>query len=163
MSEISREELIAFTEANTKSAISLDKIAGSLETIVEKQDKLSDSLASAVVIGVNDHYDIVHKETMNSMSRIETECKDLKLSITTTIPIIVDEKIKNSSISKDIEHVKWLVGIVGIVIIVCAVILRLAGNSNNEKSIDTQNKFIQHMITEHESKTLKDIQKIRGE
>jgi cellobiose-specific phosphotransferase system component IIC len=111
MSEITREELAAFTDASTKSAVALEKVSTYLEAIAEKQAKCAEVTAS-----------------------------------------IVEEKLKNSSIAKDVEHVKWFVGIIGLVIIIVGVMLRIAGTTMSENSNVHQLKAIEHLLTEHEQR-----------
>jgi len=46
MSELSKEEILAFTESHTKVAISLEKIVDSLADLTLKQEKLLDKLTA---------------------------------------------------------------------------------------------------------------------
>lgn len=135
MSEISREQLEAFTEATIKSATELEKIVSALHIVVEKQDKIVDrifnGMVEEIVIGVTNNYNHTHKETIDSLKRIE----DCNAKNVEKIPAVINEIITNSDIAKDIQHVKWFVTIVGIVIIVATVILRGLDNRtalNNE-------------------------------
>lgn len=135
MAEITREELQAFTEAHTKSSVALEKIAEKLTDITTKQDKLIDKLTNgittSIITGVTDNYNTVHKETIMSLSRIETGQKDIRENM----PNVVEEKIKNSNMARDIEHTKWFVAIVGIVVVVAMVILRSIEINDTMKKI----------------------------
>jgi hypothetical protein len=133
MSEISKEELNAFTEAHIKSSVALEKIAERLENILNSQEvivaKMTNGMPDTIIKGVVDNYNNTHKETVKSLERIEA-----KLSQT---PVDVIEKVSNSSIAKDIEHVKWFVGIVGVVVIVALVILRGLEMSDTMKKFES--------------------------
>jgi Na+/phosphate symporter len=122
--EITKDELNAFTAAHEKTATVLEKIAGQLEQIVTKIDKVADKLdngiTDVIIDGVTKNYNQVHKETIDSLNRIE----NATVIVVEKVPEKVKEIISNSEISKDIQHVKWFVGIVGIVTIIALVIIR---------------------------------------
>jgi uncharacterized membrane protein len=118
MSEITREELAAFTDASTKSAVALEKVSASLEQIAENQSKCAETTAATI-----------------------------------------EEKLKNSQMAKDIEHTKWLVGTVGFVVIIAAVILRVIGSNISSNSNDQQIKVIEHLLQEH---SISDIKQDQG-
>jgi hypothetical protein len=124
MSEITREELNAFTSAHEKSAAALEKIAGQLEQIVGKIDKVTDKLdngiTNVIIEGVTKNYNQVHKETIDSLNRIEEN----GVIVVEKVPEKIKEIISNSEISKDIQHVKWFIGAVGLITIVALVIIR---------------------------------------
>jgi uncharacterized integral membrane protein len=109
MSEITREELAAFTEASTKSAVALEKVSESLERISSCQEKLVEKVG-----------------------------------------VIVEDKLKNAPMAKDIEHTKWLVGIVGFVIIVVTVIFRVINVNTISNSTEQQTKIFEQIIHAHE-------------
>lgn len=122
--EISKEQLIAFTEATTKSATELEKIVSALHLIVEKQDKIVDrifnGMVDEIVEGVTKNYNAVHKETVECLLRLEKCNAEIKENF----PEHIEKKLQNSPWAKDIEHTKWFIAIVGIVVIVATVILR---------------------------------------
>lgn len=122
--EISKEQLIAFTEATTKSATELEKIVSALHLIVEKQDKIVDrifnGMVDEIVDGVTKNYNNTHKETIDCLSRLE-ECHQ---DIRSNFPDNLEKKLQHSPWAKDIEHTKWFIAIVGVVVIVATVILR---------------------------------------
>lgn len=123
-SEISREQLEAFTEATIKSATELEKIVASLHIIVEKQDKIVDrifnGMVDEIVKGVTVNYNNTHKETIDCLSRLEKCNEEIRNNFSNDI----EKKLQNSSWAKDIEHTKWFIAIVGVVIIVATVLLR---------------------------------------
>jgi hypothetical protein len=105
MSEITREELAAFTDASTKSAVALGKVSSLLENISEAQSKCKESLSSTI-----------------------------------------DEKLENCSMARDIEHTKWLTGIIGFVVIVVTVMMRFMGSSYTPYDTKQQTIAIEHLI-----------------
>jgi len=153
MSDISREELNAFTIANEKTSIVLEKIANQLEQIVIKEDKvmakLENGIANVIISGVTRNYNDVHKETIDSLERVETMVKDNKILLTNNLPLEISEKLSNSSIAKDIEHTKWFLAIAGIVIIVAVVIIRVLDNRSLSGKLSAETASLQHLLTLH--------------
>ena len=153
MSDISREELVAFTEAHSKSAIALEKITESLEHIAKSQEKIlekvANGLANAIIIGVTENYNNVHKETITSLGRIESTMIDCSSKMAG----VVEDKVENSAMSKDVEHTKWLVGIIGIVIIVCVVIMRVIGTESTNKTVTAQTIVLEDLLRHHMAAT----------
>jgi hypothetical protein len=154
MSEISKEELTAFTEAHTKLAVTLERVTDALESITQKQDKLLDKMTNGVsdsiIEGVVGNYNNTHKETIFTLDRIEKELVDF----CSKVPALIDEKLVNSSISKDIEHTKWLTGAVGLVVIIAMVILRIIGTNLNANIVSDNTGALQHMLQEHVDQTV---------
>lgn len=154
MSEISKEELSAFTEAHTKLAVTLGRVTDALESITQKQDKLLDKITNGVsdsiVKGVTANYDNTHKETISTLDRIEKGMVDF----CSKVPTLIDEKLINSSISKDIEHTKWITGAVGLVVIIAMVILRIIGTNLNANIVADNTNTLQHMLQEHIDQTV---------
>ena len=159
MSEVSKEELIAFTEAHSKSAVALERITETLENITQKQDKIidkmSNGLSEVIIRGIVDNYASIHKETVADLIRIECNQKDIKEAILSKIPEVVSEKLTNSGIAKDLGYIKWFIGIVGMVIIVATVILKLMGASVESRIATTQAESLQKMLQEYKSITIK--------
>lgn len=122
--EVTKESLEIFTEATIKSATEMEKIVGALHAIISKQDQIVDRLmngmAQEIIDGVVSNYNSVHKETIDCLRNLSECTKEVK----NNMPIIMEDKVSNSTIAKDIEHVKWFVAIVGIAIIVATVVLR---------------------------------------
>jgi hypothetical protein len=128
MADITREELNAFTSAHEKTATVLEKIAGQLEQITTKTDKLieklDNGLVTSVIDGVTHNYNAVHKETIDCLSRVEKAIENNRSILADKVPDELAEKLANSSIAKDIDKAKWFIGIVGIVVVIAIVIIR---------------------------------------
>jgi len=120
MSEITKEELLAFTDAHAKSAIALEAIANRLTDLTAKQDKMIDKitngLANHIIDGVTANYNQTHKETIKALETLNAKCEIL--------PTKLIEKVNNSTMAKNIERAAWFIGIVGLAIIVATVVLR---------------------------------------
>lgn len=153
MSDISREELVAFTEAHSKTAVALDKITGTLEAITQKQDrlveKMTNGITDSIVDGVVSNYENTHKGTVASLDRIESYTKEMKDALILRLPTLVEEKLRNSDMAKDIQHTKWFVGIVGVAIIVAMVIIRVIGTSLNANISEDNSDILKHMLKVH--------------
>lgn len=139
MAEITREELIALTESNSKIAVALDRIASRLEDVTTKQekilDKLSNGMSQTIINGVTTNYNNAHKDTIASLDRIEKYNQGLDS--------FLDHKLDNSSIAKDIDRVKWFIGVVSLVIIVATVVLR--GIDNRVIRTGEEKKLMQYL------------------
>lgn len=149
MEGISKEELNAFTQAHEKTATVLEKIAGQLEQIVIKQDKLVDKLdngfSEIIIEGVTKNYNNVHKETIVSLTRLEEGVEINRGILTDKIPVVVASTINNSSIAKDVEHTKWFVAIATLVIIIVSVFFRIINTNTNNK----ENQVLIHLLQQH--------------
>ena len=128
MSDIQREQLEAFIDAHSKSATALEKITGAIESIARTQEKL---------VG-----------TTEALSRMEENQKEMKELMTKGFSDILDDKLNNSDMARDITHVKWFISIVGIVVIVCMVILRLMGDNVTSNVTTMQTKILQNIISQ---------------
>ena len=161
MSDISREELAAFTEAHTKSATVLQRVTETLESISRGQErlfeKLTNGISGTIIDGVSANYSNAHRETLEilgkcllSHSEIRENQKTIMAELDKGIPNIIDEKLSGSSIATDIKHVKWFVGIIGVTVIVAMVIIKLLAGATSEKLVSVQYQVLQHMLTEQQ-------------
>jgi uncharacterized protein YoxC len=106
MSEISREELIAFTEASNKTAIALEAITNRLTDIIAKQDKLIEKISNGIMDDI--------KECKTNL----LEIKEVVGEIGKGVNDIADIKIVSNKIREDTGVMKWALGIlVGIAVI----------------------------------------------
>ena len=130
MSDIQREQLEAFIEAHSRSATAMEKITGAMEAIARSQEKMWG--------------------TMEALSRVEANQKDLKdyclKAVNELVPEVIDDKLKNCSIARDVEHTKWLIGIITIVIIICTCVLRATGGGDTNRLQGMQTQILQHIV-----------------
>lgn len=148
MSDISREELLAFTEAHARAAVTMEKITESLIAITQKQDKVIDKtgfIIDAVIRGVNDNYNIIHKETISSLNRIEEGVKHTPAD-TDKVKELFQEALDNSTIAKDISKTKIFTAIATTVTIVVIIIMRLIGAATEVRISESQVKAIKKEI-----------------
>jgi hypothetical protein len=161
MSDISREELGAFTEANSKLSVALEKITDALILITQKQDKILDKISNGmigeIVNGVNSHYNDVHKETISSLGRVEANQGTIKTLITDQVPTSIGTKLDNSTIARDIQHVKWFVAIVGLLIIIATTVVRGLDNrdilNKHDQPLIIQTQALTHLLETHMTNT----------
>lgn len=125
MTDFSKEELLAFTEANIKTALVLDKIVNKLEDVVSKQDKILDKFS-------NGWKKEMLSDVENSFSSHIKTCQGIENNI-------VD-------IKTDIRFTKQLLGIIGVVIIIVSVILRFLGNYETSSNYRKTSNIIQQEI-----------------
>lgn len=151
--DITKEELNAFTVSHEKVATSLEKIAGQLEQITDRQneinEKLSNGVTETIISGVVDNYNATHKETVNSLIRIEENQKEIKEILSESMPTKLQEKIDNSSLARDMDHLKFLISAVGVIVIIVEVILRILGNNFNS----SQDQAMKHLLEDHIQQT----------
>jgi hypothetical protein len=144
---ISKDEFKIALEVQAKATEQMVIIAGALKDISvelrEVHDRLSNGAIKDIVQGVSDNYNHVHKETIATLGRIE-DCQQ-------KFPVIVEGVVTNSSISRDVNHVKWFVGIVGVVIIVATLILRLLGVGM--PNLEKNEKTLMQMLETHIQQT----------
>lgn len=107
----------------------MEKVVSYLKSVVEKQDKIVDRIFNGmvheIVDGVCQNYNNVHKETIDSLKRIEECNKESRKEII--------------SVSADAKHAKWFVAIV---ILVTVVVNVLMTNIERKSNINTQTQAI---------------------
>ena len=133
MSEISREELIAFTEAHAKSSVAMEKICDRLGDVLKNQEKIlqcvSTGIPTTITAEVVRQYDAIHKDTVGYLERVEAATKDINDTIATKLPVTLMEKINSSDMSKDIDQAKIFLSILTLVVIVTTVLMRFFFNT----------------------------------
>lgn len=92
MSEITREELLAFTEAHARASVALDKISERLADILKNQEKIQNGVYELVPSEVVKQYDAIHKDTVSYLTRIETTLNEIRDRMVVSI---VDGVVKN--------------------------------------------------------------------
>ena len=120
---VSKDELKAMVEVQSKNVEQLTVIANHLSTIVDRENKiyerlyngLSKEITSAIVLSV----DKVHELVTATKEAQTHQCAAAKENFGT----MIDEKLNNCDMAKDIGHTKWFVGVVGLIIVVATVIL----------------------------------------
>ena len=124
MSEISREELIAFTEAHARVSVALDKISERLADVLKNQDKIIGSLTADTLAAK-----VADAVSVATATRLEASSKEINDTLTTKLPGTLMEKINGSDIAKDVDHAKMFLGILTLVIIVTTVLLKFFFNA----------------------------------
>ena len=140
---VSRDELKAMVDVQSKNVEQLTVIANHLATIVDRENKIYERLynglakdISGSIIGeLNERCMVLGKKIDDQQIKCNAVC--------TGIGTLIRAEIENSSISKDIGHVKWFVGIVGLVIIVASVVVNGIVRHNTE---DIQFKKVAELI-----------------
>lgn len=99
MSEITKEELLAFTEASNKTATALEAITNRLTDIIAKQDKLIEKVSN----GIND--DIKDCQAhLEEVKKIVEKNQNNSLTIDEIKTVVVD-------IRKDSGVIRWALAI----------------------------------------------------
>ena len=151
--EISKEALEAFTLATIKSATELEKIVSSLQTVVEKQDKIVDrvfnGMVHEIVDGITKNYDNTHRETISTLAELKCSIENNRTILTDKVPAQIAEKLAVSEIATDMKHTKWIVGIATIVIIAVTVMFRLMGYDNANR----ENRMMELLVPKHTLQT----------
>lgn len=117
---ITNIELQAIIGVQSKNVEQLTIIANHLSTIVERENKIYDRLYNGISKEISD-------KVIEVVKNCNLNCGESHGSLITKIdnlPTTIQDKINNSNISKDMEHVKWFVGIVGLLIVAATIILR---------------------------------------
>lgn len=159
MSDIQREQLEAFTEANARAAAVLEKLTGIMEAMAKGQERLSEKITtevpSAIINGINSVANNSNQRSLDIINRVEDGQKDILVAINTTMPSVVEEKISNSDMARDITHVKWFVGIVGIIVITSMVILKVTGFGGQDRAVQMQTQILQNILEKQNHGELK--------
>lgn len=152
---VSREELKAMIEVQSKNVEQLTVIANHLATIVERENKiyerLYNGLAKDISNSITTAIDALKESVDVSKEKQTTQCAAASPLLSGTL----NTALENCSMSKDIGHVKWFVGIVGVVIVVATVIL--GGIDRRNEAYDIVNKIKSELVhaTEVQSPDLK--------
>lgn len=142
---VTRDELKAMVDVQSKNVEQLTVIANHLATIVDRENKiyerlyngLSKEISAAIISSV----DKVHELVAATKDGQANQCAAAKENFGD----MLEEKLSNCGISKDIGHVKWFVGAVGLIIIVSSVIVNgLVRNSANAAQTQDIKAIVQH-------------------
>jgi len=161
---ITREELKAIVETQSKATEQMVLVAKSLSDILFEQKKLTEKLANGtlkeaiqqILEHVDSRFDFMNKELAEHRHHINT-CQDkfieimqeFKPKVIADIPVI---KEGLESMRDDIKFSKWFIGIVGIVVIVATTIVR---GMDNRSLTDYQIKTLVAHVGQAEVKELK--------
>lgn len=162
---VSREELKAMVEVQSKNVEQLTIIANHLANIVDRENKIYERLYNGMAKEIASTV-ITHVQTLRDLVEETKDCQAEQCAAAKeTIAEVIEEKLSNSTIAKDIGHVKWFVGIVGVAIIVASVVLngmfRKNDDDNYMKKLQTVIEsyasevvdYKNHMATNHEAQT----------
>jgi len=122
MSEpITREEMRAVVEVQSKNTEQMLAVVKSLERIIETQNHitlLQEKLVEKLSNGMKK--EIAHEV----VTELTLSCEPLMANIKKGCELMQDRTPLIHKIAEDIDRVKWFIGIVGFVIVVSTVILR---------------------------------------
>ncbi len=143
MSELTKEEFKTLLEIQAKNVEQLTTIANHLTTIVDTQNSIYDRLYNGMAKEISDN-------VITTVKECNKHCSEAHLKLENTIgamPVVVDEKIKNSDISRDIKHTKWFIGAVGLIIIVASILVRVMDNREfyNSQTIKEIKKITENL------------------
>ena len=142
---VTRDELKAMVEVQSKNVEQLTVIANHLATIVDRENKiyerLYNGLSKEISTAVLGSVDKLHELVAATKEAQTHQCAAAK----TNFGEMMDEKLMNCGMSKDIGHVKWFVGIVGLIIIVSSVIVNgLVRQASNASQTQDIKAIVQH-------------------
>lgn len=92
MSEITKEEILAFTEAHKQTALALEHIARGLEDIVTKQDKVLDKLSNGFAKDISD-VKIASGQIMSTCSGISKDTNLMRWASAILVTAIISFEI----------------------------------------------------------------------
>jgi len=118
---ITREEMRAVIEVQSKNTEQMLAVVKSLERIIETQNHISilqEKLVEKLSNGIKK--EIAHEVTIELTSILSPTISDVHK----TCELLQERTPTIMKISTDIDRVKWFVGIVGLVVVVSTVILR---------------------------------------
>jgi len=159
MSEaITREELKAIVETQSKATEQMVLVAKSLSDILFEQKKLTEKLANGalkdviqqILEHVDSRFDLMNKSledhrihVLSCQEKLIEALQDFKPKVTDDIPEIKESLVV---VKDDIKLSKWFIGIVGIAIIITTTIIR--GIDNKTLSPAQIKQLMSHVVQE---------------
>jgi hypothetical protein len=136
---VTRDELKAMVEVQSKNVEQLTVIANHLSTIVERENKIYDRLYN----GLSKEISTAVISSIEKLAESVDECRDRQVSQCAAAGNVIDEKLKNCDMAKDIGHTKWFIGIVGVIVIVSTIIVNAIVKTGTD---DSRNKAVQALV-----------------
>jgi len=131
MNELTKDEFRALLEIQAKNVEQLTTIANHLAIMVDTQNDIHARLYNGMTKEIVDNINLTVRDCNKHCSEAHTELK----TTLSTIPTNVDEKLRNSDISKDIKHAKWFIAVTCILIVVSTVTIKIIDHISTNHNI----------------------------
>lgn len=129
--DISKDEVRAMLEVQSKNVEQLTIIANHLSNIVDKSSKIQDRLYNGLAQDISDKITEVVEECNKRCS----EDHSLLKKNWENFPTCLDTHISNSSIAKDITHVKWFIAIFGILLLLTNLFVKVSDSHTSKNPV----------------------------
>jgi hypothetical protein len=129
--EITKDEIKAIIETQSKATEQMVIVAGHLKTIADEQKKISAMMTNGLKKEIIDGIITKVDEHFKEAGKVFHSCN-----------------IKMDKVGTDVTHAKWFIGVVGTVVIVVTVILRIIGLSSIDNKMTTK-ELLKHWETLH--------------
>lgn len=136
---VTRDELKAMVEVQSKNVEQLTVIANHLSTIVDRENKIYERLYN----GLSKEISTAVIAAVEKLAEAVEECKERQVHQCAAAGTVLDDKLKNCDMAKDIGHTKWFIGIVGVIIVVATVVVNAVVKTNMDHE---RNASIQAII-----------------
>lgn len=129
---MTRDELAGMITVQSKNVEQLTVIANHLATIVERENKIYERLYNGIAKEISGAVIEAVEESHLSTNRLLDAQAACCANMCKALPDLIKKEMDGSKVAADMGHVKWFIGIVGVVIIVASVIVNLI----SKKSVD---------------------------
>lgn len=141
---VTRDELKSIIEIQSKNVEQLTVIANHLSTIVDRENKiyerLYNGLAKDISSAVNARLIKIEELMEDTRDRQAGQCAAAS-------PLLKQELtgiLANSTLSKDMGHIKWFISIVGVLVVVASVLI--GGINRKEEAYNIVKQFKEQVI-----------------
>jgi hypothetical protein len=152
---VSREELKAMMDIQSKNVEQLTVIANHLSTIVDRENKIYERLYNGLAKDIS----LAVTTTMEKLSEEVTGARKEQVGMCAAASPLLKAEITaclaNSTISKDIGLIKWFISIVGVLIVIASVFLNGMGRNIETSTIERVFKQTLSQVTSDQSDDLK--------
>lgn len=132
---MTKEEIRAMIEVQSKNVEQLTIIANHLSNIADRETKIYERLYNGLA---KDIASTVLKEvesTHASLSKIIYDHNKTCAEFPEKIAISVRTELEHASMTKDAKHVKWFVGVIGLILVFTNVIVTVVSRRNSDNDM----------------------------
>ena len=139
---VTRDELKSIIEIQSKNVEQLTIIANHLSTIVDRENKiyerLYNGLAKDISNAVNDR--------LYKIEACLEDAREKRVATNQQLKTEFSAVLSNSTLSKDMGHIKWFISIVGVLIVVTSVLMNVIVRKGAEEIQESQFHKIQDLV-----------------
>ena len=128
--EITKDEIKAIIETQSKATEQMVIVAGHLKTIADEQKKISAMMSNGLKKEIVDSIVNSVNENFKEAGKVFQSCN-----------------VKMDTVKNDVQHAKWFIAIVGVLIVVLTIMFRFWGFTDTRIN---EGKLLKHWEALHE-------------